>query len=151
MRAQLVRWNPGREMSRMQDVMDRLFEEGFLRPWGWGLSRATEGVGLIPLDIHETGDEYIVKAPMPGVTSDKLEITFEAGVLTIRGEVVEEKQVQGECILQERAFGKFARSVSLPGPVVTDKIAANLKDGVLTVRVPKAEEVKPKKISISVQ
>lgn len=148
--AGLVRWNPVREITRMQDMMDRLFEEGFFRPWGWGLSRQ-EGVGLIPLDIHETNDEYIVKAPMPGVTSDKLEITFEAGVLTIRGEVVEEKQVQGECILQERVYGKFARSINLPGPVVSDKISASLKDGVLTVRVPKAEEVKPKKINVKVE
>jgi HSP20 family protein len=149
--AQLVRWNPGREMTRMQDVMDRLFEEGFYRPWGWGMRRAAEGVGLIPLDIHENNDEYIVKAPMPGVTADTLEVTFEAGVLTVRGEVAEEKEVQGECILQERTYGKFARSVSLPSPVVPDKIAAQLKDGILTVRVPKAEEVKPKKISVKVE
>ena len=147
--AQLVRWHPGREMARVQDMVDRLFEEGFFRPWGWG--RQVEGVGMIPLDIHETADEYIVRAPMPGVTSDKLEITFEAGVLTIRGEVAEEKEVQGECILQERTYGKFARSVNLPGQVVADRIAASLKDGVLVVRVPKAEEVKPKKIEVSVQ
>ena len=147
--AQLVRWNPGREMARMQDVMDRLFEEGYFRPWGWG--RQVEGVGVIPLDVHETADEYIVKAPIPGVTSDRIEITFEAGVLTIRGEVAEEKEVQGECLMQERTFGRFARSVSLPSPVVADKIAAGLKDGVLTVHVPKAEEVKPKKINVSVQ
>ena len=149
--AQLVRWNPGREMARMQDVMDRLFEENFARPWGWSVRRAAEGVGLIPLDIHENNDEYIVKAPMPGVTVDNLEITFEAGVLTVRGEVGEEKEVQGECILQERTYGKFARSVSLPSPVVPDKIAASLKDGVLAVRIPKAEEVKPKKINVRVE
>lgn len=149
--AQLVRWNAGRDMARVQDMFDRLLEEGLFRPWGYGMRRVADGVGLIPLDIHENNDGYVVKAPMPGVTPDTLEITFEAGVLTVRGEVAEEKEVQGECILQERTYGKFARSVSLPSPVVPDKIAAQLKDGVLTVQVPKAEEVKPKKISVRVE
>jgi HSP20 family protein len=149
--AGLVRWNPAREAARMQDVMDRLFAEGFLRPWGWSLNRPLEGVGAIPLDIHETKEEYVVTAPMPGVTPDKLEITFEAGVLTIRGEVVEQREVEGEYLLQERSYGKFARSVSLPGPVASDKVAANLKDGILTVRIPKAEEARPKKIDVKVE
>lgn len=144
----MMRWHPAREMARMQDWMDRFFED-FFRPWGW--VRRGEAVGVIPVDIYETADEYIVKAPLPGVKPENLDISYEAGVLTIRGEVPEEKEVEGECLCQERAFGKFSRSINLPGNVQADKIEAHLKDGVLTLHVPKAEEVKPKKISVKVE
>ncbi len=147
--SRLVRWSPAREVARMQDVLDRWFDESVFRPWS--VVRRVEGMGTVPVDVYETADEYIVKAPMPGVTPENLEVTFEAGVLSIRGEVPEEKQVEGDCICQERGFGKFARSISLPGDIVADKIAASLKDGVLTLRVPKAEEIKPKKISVKVE
>ncbi len=146
--ASLVRWNPIREMDRMQAAMDRLFNDAFYRPWF--AARGSEAVGSIPVDVFESPDEFIVKAPMAGVSADNLEVTYEAGVLTIRGEVPQEKEVQGECICQERGFGKFARSISLPGDIVADKIAATLKDGVLTLHLPKAEEIKPKKISVKV-
>jgi len=145
----LIRWRPMREVTRMQDLMDRLFEEGFFRPYG--RPRPYEGVGSVPVDIYETADEYIVKAPMPGVTPEHLDVTFEAGVLTIRGEVVAEKEVEGECVCQERGFGRFARSVSLPSEVVVDEIGANLRDGILTLRIPKAGEIKPKKVSIRIE
>jgi HSP20 family protein len=146
--AALVRWNPIREMDRVQTVMDRLFNDAFYRPW-FGI-RSTEAVGSVPVDVYESADEFVVKAPMPGVTSENLDVTYEAGVLTIRGEVPEEKEVQGECVCQERGFGKFARSISLPGDIVADKIVASLKDGVLTLHLPKAEEIKPKKINVKV-
>jgi HSP20 family protein len=146
--ARLVRWSPFQEMVRMQDVFDRLFEENAYRPWG--LARREDIVGSIPVDIYETAEGYVVKATMPGVKPENIDITFEGGVLTVRGEVHEEKEVEGECLCQERRYGKFARSVSLPGDVVADKINASLKDGLLTLQIPKAEEVKPKKISVSV-
>lgn len=146
--SELVRWRPFREMSRMQDMMDRLFEDAVFRPWGW---RRAEGFGMIPVDIYETSDEYTIKAPMPGVTADKMEVTYEAGVLTVQGEVSEEKAAQGECLVQERRYGKFSRSIGLPGTIQPEKIVAGLRDGVLTLRVPKAEEVKPKRISVKVE
>jgi HSP20 family protein len=133
----------------MQTALDRAFEDAFFRPWG--LARRGDLVGTIPVDIHETSDDYVVRAPLPGVKPEDLEITFEAGVLTIRGEIAEEKEVDGECICQERFYGKFTRSISLPGDVVGDEIDANLKDGMLILRVPKAEEVKPKKISVKIE
>lgn len=145
--AGMIRWSPFR-MARRRDALDRLFDEFFFRPWEL-VQR--ESVGVVPVDIYETADEYIVKATVPGVAAENLEVNFEAGVLTIRGEVAEEKEVQGECLCQERGFGKFARSISLPGDVQGDKIAASLKDGVLTVRVPKAEAVKPKKVTVKVE
>jgi len=146
--SELVRWRPFREMSRMQDTMDRMFEEIFFRPWGW---RRGEVFGMIPVDIYETAEEYTIKAPMPGVMADKLEVTHEAGVLTIQGEVSEEKETQGECLVQERRYGRFSRSISLPGTIQAERISASLKDGILTLRVPKAEEAKPKKISVKVE
>ncbi|MBN1485036.1 MAG: Hsp20/alpha crystallin family protein [Chloroflexia bacterium] len=146
--ANMIRWSPLREMGRMQSLLDRLMEESVYRPWA--LAREGDIVGAMPVDIYETAEEYVVKATLPGVAPENVDITFEAGVLTVRGEVYEEKEVEGECLCQERRFGKFARSVSLPGDVVADEIKANLADGVLTLRVPKAEETKPKKISISV-
>lgn len=146
--SELVRWRPFRELRRMEEMMDRFFDEAFFRPWGW---RRGEFFGMVPVDIYETDDEYTIKATLPGVKPEDIEVTYEAGVLTIRGEVAEEKEVKGECLVQERRFGKFSRSISLPGTIVPDKIVANLKDGVLTLRVPKAEEVKPKKISVKVE
>jgi HSP20 family protein len=139
--ARYVRRGPVRDL-------ERFFEDVFWRPWG--VARREQAVGSIPVDIFETVDAYIVKAPLPGVTPENLEVTFEAGVLTIRGEVPEEKQVAGECVCQERHFGRFARSVNLPGDVVGEKIAATLKDGVLTLDVPKAEEAKPRRIDVSI-
>lgn len=128
--------------------LERVLEEAVFRPWG--MVRRGDGVGSVPVDIYETDDGYIVKAPMPGVTPENLEITYEAGVLTVRGEAPEEKEVAGECICQERRFGRFARSVNLPGDVVGDKIDATLKNGVLTLSVPKAEEAKPRKINVKI-
>ncbi len=146
--ARLIRGDPFRDLDRMERAMGRLFEDAFFRPWG--LVRRTELTGAIPVDIYETADEYLVKAPLPGVQAEDLEITFDAGVLTVRGEIPEEKEVEGECLCQERYYGKFSRSISLPGEVLPDKIEASLKDGVLTLRVPKAEEIKPKKITVKV-
>lgn len=146
--ASMIRWSPFRMMARRRDAFDRLFDEMFFRPWE---EVRREIVGMVPVDVYETPEEYIVKATLPGVSGDNLEVTFEAGVLTIRGEVPEEKEVQGECLLQERGFGKFVRSINLPGDVQGDKISAQLKDGILSLRVPKAEAVKPKKISVKVE
>lgn len=146
--ARLVRWDPFRDLGQMQRAIDRALEDAFFRPWG--TARRSEVVGSVPVDIYETDEAFIIRAPMPGVTPEHLDLTYEAGVLTIRGEVVEEKEVEGDCICQERPFGKFARSISLPSDVVPDEIRASLRNGVLTLHVPKAEEVKPKKISVKV-
>ncbi len=143
----LIRWNPIREMARTQDLVERLFEEGFLTP-GY---RRNEMAGLMPVDVYETQDEYVVRSLVAGVKPENIEITYENGVLTIRGEITEEKEVEGQRLIQELGYGRFARSISLPTDVKADQIQANLKDGVLTLHVPKAEETKPRKIEVKQQ
>lgn len=139
--ADLARWDPWSDLVRF-------FEEPLFRP---RIMRRGEVIGAIPLDVYETADEYVVKASLPGVQPENVDVTFEGGVLTVRGEIHEEKQVEGDCICQERRYGKFARSVSLPGDVLAEEISANLKDGILTLTVPKAERMKPRKIAVSIE
>jgi len=103
----------------------------------------------LALDVIETEDKFIVKASLPGIDPDELDITFTDNVLTIKGEIKEEKDVEGSnYLLRERRYGIFQRSIALPEPVNADKIEAVYKDGILTLSIPKVEEIKPKKISV---
>ncbi|HFQ93715.1 MAG TPA: Hsp20/alpha crystallin family protein [Anaerolineae bacterium] len=142
----LVRWNPIREMMALRNEMDRLFDTALDYPalrWEeattWGL----------PLDVAENDDAYIVKASVPGINPENLDITLSDNVLTIKGEFEEDKEIEEEQYqIRERRMGSFARSVTLPVAVVADKVEATYEDGVLTLTVPKAEEVKPRHIQI---
>jgi HSP20 family protein len=103
----------------------------------------------LALDVIETEDAFIVKASLPGINPDELDITFTDNVLTIQGEIKQEQDVEeGKYHLRERRYGMFQRSIALPVPVDADKIEATYKDGVLTLSIPKVEEIKPKKISV---
>ena len=103
----------------------------------------------LALDVAETEDKFIVKASLPGINPDELDITFTDNVLTIKGEIKEEQDIEeGKYHLRERRYGMFQRSIALPVPVDADKIEATYKDGVLTLSIPKVEEIKPKKISV---
>lgn len=128
---------------------DRMFER-LMRPAPW-LEEA-EARALIPaMDILERDDEYVVKTNMPGVDKDKIEVTLEDGILTISGETRSEKEErQGQLLRQERRFGKYQRSLRLDTHVDEKKIRATYRDGVLELVLPKAEEVKPKKITVDV-
>lgn len=141
----LTRWDPFREMMSLRSTMDRLFDSAMAssptswRPLTWELA----------LDVVENSDEYVVKASVPGVNPDDLEITFNNNTLTIKGELKEEKEVEeARYHLRERHYGTFARSLTLPAGIQAEKIQANFDAGVLSLRLPKAEEVKPKKIAI---
>lgn len=145
----LVRWSPFREMMSLRDEFDRLLEESFdaLPSTRW---RKTEVWGLA-VDMAETEDEFIVKASVPGIDPDGLEITLVDNVLTIRGERREERELDEERYhLRERRFGAFSRSVALPVKVDEDGIKATCENGVLTVTIPKAEEIKPRRITVNV-
>ena len=101
------------------------------------------------LNVSEQDDKFLVKAEVPGIPTEDLDISLTDNVLTIKGESHLETEKEGERYhLRERRFGSFMRSFSLPTAVEGDKIAATYDDGILTVEVPKAEEVKPKKISV---
>ncbi len=103
----------------------------------------------LALDVIETEDSFIVKASLPGINPEELDITFTDNVLTIKGEIKQEQDIEeGKYHLRERRYGLFQRSIALPVPVNADKIEATYKDGVLTLSIPKVEEIKPKKISV---
>jgi HSP20 family protein len=141
----LSNWDPFRELWNMRRVMNRFVDEAFDRQVsGW----APEEWGLA-LDVTENPDRFLVKASIPGINPDDLEITFNNDVLTIKGEIQsEEESDQNHYHLRERRFGRFSRSLTLPTKVAADKIGANYEAGVLTLSLPKAEEVKPKRIAI---
>ena len=142
--ASIVRWDPFREMMSLRDVMDRLVDDAFVRP--------TSGLGMLhapAVDVIENEDEVVVKASLPGVRSDDINISITGDMLTIRGEAKSERDEEKDnYILRERRFGSFSRSLALPTSVVADKAKAEFENGILTLSLPKAEEVKPKTITV---
>jgi HSP20 family protein len=131
------------------DDFDRMFEN-FFQPIRW-VEEATSD--LVPaMDVIEREHEYVVRTEMPGVKKEDLDITIENGVLTVSGETKSEtEEKKGERVIrQERRCGKYVRSLRLGQQVDDRSVKANLRDGVLELILPKAEEVKPKKISVDV-
>ncbi len=144
--AELVKWEPFRELISLREAMDRLFEESFVRPFGW---LAPVGAETFAIDMYETDDDIVVKAAIPGVKPEDIDVSISGDVLTIKGEVKEEKEVKEEnYIRKERRYGTFCRSVTLPVQVDADKAKAEYENGILTLTLPKAEEVKPKVIKV---
>ena len=145
--ATLTRWDPWNDMLSLREAMNQLMEESFVRP---GAARG--GEGFVPaLDLSETKDAYLVEAAVPGLKPEDLEITLENNVLTIKGETrqeAEDKQRHFHRI--ERRFGSFQRVITLPNTVKSDAIKATIEHGVLKLEIPKAEELKPRKINVSV-
>lgn len=141
--ANLTRWNPIRDMMDLQSTMDRLFEETWRAgARGWSADLA--------LDIDENDNAYTVVTSLPGVHPENIDITFHEGVLTISGETQQQERAEGtRNLIQERAYGKFSRSVRLPQPVNGDHIETNLDNGVLTVTLPKSEEAQPRRIPVN--
>lgn len=141
----IVRWDPFHEIVSLRDAMDRLFQESFIRPSSRMLGRE----GAFPLDVYETDNEFVVKASLPGMKPEDVEITMTGDLLTIKGETkVEEEVKQDNYYLQERKYGSFVRSVTIPVPVKADKADARFENGILTLTLPKAEEVKPRTIRV---
>jgi HSP20 family protein len=143
----LTRWEPMREAQTMRQMLDRFFDEPFFAATqGWG--QASESF-MPALDVIEEEDQYIVKASLPDVDPNQIEVTLTDNVLTIRGETKhEQEQEKKNYHMRERRFGSFMRQVSLPMPVESDKVEAMTEHGVLTLHLPKAEAVKPKKIAV---
>jgi HSP20 family protein len=147
--ANLTRLDPLGEMVSLRHAMDRLFEDSFVSPLSW---RTISGGDTIApaLDVHETPDHLVVTASLPGIRPDDVEITMVGQTLTLRGEFKQDDQVQREQYLyRERRYGTFNRTLQLPVRVEGDKAEASFSDGILTLRVPKAEEVKPRQIRIT--
>jgi HSP20 family protein len=130
----------------MRNLMDRVFEDTF-GP-GQALRNDTGAISLA-LDVVEKEDGFVIKASVPGIDPDDLDISLTNDVLTIRGEMKADTEIDEEHYhLRERHYGSFMRSVTLPVPVQSDKVDAAYENGVLTLTLPKAEEVRPKKIAI---
>ena len=143
----IVRWDPLRELSTMQERLNRFFED--FRTDDDVMQR---GDWLPSVDIYQTDThEIVLKAEVPGIRKEDLDLRVEDNTLTLSGSRREDKDVRKEHYHRvERAYGTFSRSFSLPSTIDTGKVRADYKDGVLTVTLPKTEEAKPKQIDVKV-
>lgn len=149
----ITRWNPIREFNAMQSFMDRLIEET-ARPLR-GIVESYEGVtGSLPLDVVEEGNGYTVTTSLPGVNADDIKINMHDDLLTIEAEIPAKTTEKTEdkngrkVLMQERAWGKFSRSIRLPQTVKSDAVEASFENGVLTLTLPKADHVLPRTIPV---
>jgi HSP20 family protein len=147
----IVKYNPLRELRSMQDQMDRLLNLS----WGgneYSGEDIKEGIWQPPVDIYETGDSIVLKAELPDIDQKDIDVRIEDNMLTIKGERKHESEVKKENYHRiERYFGSFQRSFKLPATVEQEKVEASCEKGVLTVTLPKKEEVKPKQINVEVK
>jgi len=143
-------WNPARQLSNLRDELDRWFEDPFA---GFGELTQPFLSGWMPaMDLYEDKDNFVLKAELPGMKKEDIDISLHEGVLTVSGERKREQtHEKEEAYRTERFFGRFHRTISLPRVVEANKVVASYKDGMLTVTLPKAEEAKPKQIPISVK
>ena len=152
----LVRWDPFGSIRRRGDVfndlsgiqqeMNRLFDEFF----GERHQELAEGSWLPSVDVSETGEEIVVRAELPGLSKDDIELNIQDNVLTLKGEKKQEKKEEKENYHRvERSYGSFSRSFTLPAGVDPENVQASFKDGVLVIALPKVEEAKQKKIEIA--
>jgi len=141
------RWDPLRNMSDIHGEVNRLFESFLGRPAAEAAVRA-----WVPaVDIGETKDDLILSFELPGVTDKDVSLSITGDLLTLKGERSANRDAKDESVYHvERVYGKFERSVQLPMPVQADKVKATYRDGVLEVKLPKVEEVKPKAIKIDI-
>ena len=145
----LHRWEPFREMESLRDAIDRLFRDSFVHSRG---TLAPAGQGSFALDLAETADNFVVRAALPGIKPEDVEITAQGNTLTIRGQSQAEEERTGQnWLLRERQSGTFHRSLTLPTPIKADQAEAKYENGVLTLTLPKAEEARPKQIRIGGQ
>jgi HSP20 family protein len=147
----LIRWEPVRELQTVQNEMNRLFNTFFDSPSpGNGGGQAVARRWIPAMDVVETGDHFVLRADLPGLSENDVKIELEENVLTISGERKVEHEQKGEGYYRvERAFGAFSRSLTLPEGVDADAIQASFGNGVLEVRIPKPEQQKPRKVQIT--
>lgn len=137
----IIRWDPFREMTQAQSQLNRLVDQ----VWG-----GRQESWLPAVDVFDKKDAVVLKAELPGMDSDDIQIEVDDNVLTIKGERKFEEEVEDERYYRvERRYGSFQRSIALPQGVLADQIKAGYEDGILTVTVPKAEEQKPRRIQVT--
>ena len=144
----IVRWEPLRELSTLQNEMNRLFDNVFDTPHSGNGGAVRRW--MPPMDLVETDAHFILRADLPGLSQDEVTIEVEDRVLTLSGERTPEHESAEEGYHRiERAFGAFARSLTLPDGVDPEAVAAHFDRGVLEIRIPKPEERKPRKVTIA--
>jgi HSP20 family protein len=145
--ANMTRYDPFSDMITLRQAMDRLFEDSFVSPLSW---RNVNGESMSPaLDVHQTPDEIVVTAALPGLKPEDVDITITGQTLSIRGEFKADEEVtRDQYLYRERRYGSFNRQLQLPVRTKGDAASATFDNGVLTLRIPKAEEVKPRQIEV---
>ncbi len=148
----IVRWDPFRDVMTLQDRMNQLFDHALTKTRADDEEGLTASTWLPAVDIYETADSVILKAELPGVSRENIDIQVRDNTLTLKGERKFEREVKDENYLRiERSYGSFQRAFSLPTVIHQDEIKAVFKDGVLEVTLPRAEEAKPKQVKIEVK
>lgn len=147
-RPQITNWPSFGRLFELRDDLDRLFDSPLAE-----LTRSTQLLGgwTPALDMFEDKDNVVIRAELPGMKKDEIEVSVHDGCLTLSGErKSEQKADEGSAHRSERFFGRFQRTISLPTSVCVDKVKAQYKDGILSVTLPKSEEAKPKHINVQV-
>jgi HSP20 family protein len=144
----LTQWEPSRDFLQLQDRINRVFSDAFGRSGDEGLM--SRGTWIPPVDIYQNGnDELVLKAELPDMKQEEIEITVENNTLTIKGEKKIADEVKDDQILRvERRYGTFTRSFSLPPTVEASKVEAEYQNGILTLKLPLREDAKPRQIPV---
>lgn len=141
----IIRWRPME--GNMREIMNRMFEDA--ATWPRNVFRNVEGYEPIPLDVYEDGANLVVKATLPGMKPDDINVSIQDNVLTITGETrMEEERKEKQHHIREQYYGKFERSIMLPYPIQIDKADSDYCNGILTLTLPKSEEARAKRIEI---
>lgn len=144
--ATLVRWDPFAEMTSLREMMDRLFEQAWVRP-----SSLIEGtVGRFPIDLYETADEYVLEAALPGVRPDEVSLTIKDSTVTITCERKREEGERVTWLARELPAGRFTRQVILPSDISVEEVEAHMEHGLLRLRLPKVAAARERRIPIHV-
>lgn len=146
----LTRWDPFAEMSAMRTMMDRLFDQSLGRFPALARSGEDLGAATLGLDVYETGEEYVVKAAVPGVDPKDVEISVDDDVLTIKGEFQQQEEVEEDGWLRrELRYGSFHRQLRLPPTVDAEKAQATFEYGVMKLSIPKKPEARSRSFKIT--
>ena len=146
----LIRWDPFREMSALQERMNRLFSDVRAQAPVRG-EEIVQGAWIPAVDIFETNEAIVLKAELPGITAQDISVEVKDNTLTLKGEKKFEKEVKEENYHRvERSYGSFQRAFTLPGTIQQEKVKAKFKDGILEITLPKVEEAKPKQVKVDI-
>ncbi len=149
MATSMARWAPLDEMISLREAMDQMFNDAFIGSQSRTGTQDRQSGWALPLDVMENDDNFVVRTSLPGVNPQDVDITVRDNVVTIQGETRQEPEAENQrYLMREHRYGRFYRSITLPVTVDGDKVQAEFRDGILTLTLPKAEQAKPKRISI---